>query len=89
VRPEVRVRGLGRRLLDEAIAYARQCGFGALFLWSFSELTAALSLYRRAGFTTTLTKRSWLWGAARTEARMDLALRDASAGVSEDSTRGG
>jgi ribosomal protein S18 acetylase RimI-like enzyme len=74
LRPEVRGRGLGRRLLDEAIAYGRERGFSGLFLWSFSDLAAALRLYRRAGFTTTLTKRSTLWGGERTEVRMDLAL---------------
>jgi len=74
VAPEVRGRGLGRRLLDEALAYSRQRGLSRLFLWSFSDLATALSLYRQAGFATTLERKGPLWGAERTEVRMELAL---------------
>ena len=54
--PEARGTGLGRRLLDEALAYARQRGLTHIYLWSFATLTDALRLYERAGFRTTETK---------------------------------
>ena len=43
--------------------------------WSFATLTDALRLYERAGFKTTETKTSFIWGAERAEVRMDLELR--------------
>jgi GNAT superfamily N-acetyltransferase len=72
--PEARGTGLGRRLLDAALAYARERGLSRIFLWSFADLTAALRLYERAGFKVTETKTGRVWGAERTEVRMDLAL---------------
>ena len=72
--PEARGMGLGQRLLEQALAYARQRGFARIYLWSFVTLTDALRLYERAGFKTTETKTSAIWGAERTEVRMDLVL---------------
>src|SRR4029453_763781 len=72
--PEARGTGLGKRLLDEALAYARQRGLRHIYLWSFATLTDALRLYERAGFRTTQTKTGFVWGAERTEVRMDLEL---------------
>jgi GNAT superfamily N-acetyltransferase len=72
--PEARGTGLGWRLLEEALAYARQREMAHVYLWSFATLTDALRLYERAGFRTTETKKSFVWGAERTEMRMDLKL---------------
>jgi N-acetylglutamate synthase-like GNAT family acetyltransferase len=44
LRPEVRGSGLGRRLLEEAIAYSRKRGLRRVFLWSFTDLSTALAL---------------------------------------------
>ena len=72
--PEVRGSGLGRRLLETALAYGRKRGFGRIFLWTFADLADALRLYERAGFKVTETKTGLAWGAERTELRMDLEL---------------
>jgi GNAT superfamily N-acetyltransferase len=72
--PEARGTGLGGRLLEEALAYARQRGLTRIYLWSFATLTDALRLYERAGFRTTETRTTFVWGAERTEVRMHLAL---------------
>ena len=72
--PEVRGTGLGRRLLETALDYGRQRGFSRIFLWSFADLADALRLYERAGFRVTQTKTGPVWGAERTEVRMDLEL---------------
>jgi GNAT superfamily N-acetyltransferase len=72
--PKARGTGLGRRLLDEALAYAQARGLAHVYLWSFADLKGALRLYERAGFKTTETKTGVIWGAERTEVRMDLVL---------------
>jgi GNAT superfamily N-acetyltransferase len=76
--PEARGKGLGRRLLEAALDYCRERRFRRVYLWSFSDLDAALALYERAGFATTETKRLPMWGADRTEVRMDLNLDEAT-----------
>jgi ribosomal protein S18 acetylase RimI-like enzyme len=72
--PEARGSGAGRRMLETALAYCRECRMPRVFLWSFSDLGAALKLYERAGFRITETRTAHVWGAERTEVRMDLKL---------------
>ena len=74
--PEVRGTGAGRRLLEAALAYCRERRMPRVFLWSFSDLAAALALYERAGFKVTETRTAQVWGTERTEVRMDLSLGD-------------
>lgn len=50
VAPEGRGLGLGRALLEAAIAAARSIGAKAILLDTLPELTAAIALYRSAGF---------------------------------------
>jgi GNAT superfamily N-acetyltransferase len=72
--PEARGLGLGRRMLEEAIGYCRTRGMRHMFLWTFADLTDALRLYQRAGFSITEEKMSNIWGGPRRELRMDLSL---------------
>ncbi len=50
VDPACRGAGLGTRLLDEAIAFCRACGYRSVILWTVSALTAAARRYEAAGF---------------------------------------
>lgn len=50
VRPEVRGLGLGARLTDECIAFARARGYRKIVLWTQSILTAARHIYASRGF---------------------------------------
>jgi DNA-binding MarR family transcriptional regulator/GNAT superfamily N-acetyltransferase len=51
VEPGARGRGLGRRLVEECIAFARARGYRKLVLWTQSNLAAAREIYARTGFT--------------------------------------
>ena len=48
--PEARGQGLGRRLVETCIRYARRCGYRKIVLWTQSDLTAAREIYARTGF---------------------------------------
>jgi ribosomal protein S18 acetylase RimI-like enzyme len=57
VDPAQRGRGLGRTLLDEVLRFVRASGYRRVELETFSELTGAAHLYRRAGFERVGTQR--------------------------------
>jgi DNA-binding MarR family transcriptional regulator/GNAT superfamily N-acetyltransferase len=48
--PAARGLGLGRRLVDTAVQFAREAGYGEMVLWTHAVLTAARSIYAAAGF---------------------------------------
>ncbi|RYF38703.1 MAG: MarR family transcriptional regulator, partial [Comamonadaceae bacterium] len=51
--PQARGLGLGARLTDECIAFARAKGYRKLVLWTNSKLHAARGIYARRGFLLT------------------------------------
>lgn len=75
VDPSCRGAGLGRRLIDEAVAFCRSAGYDSIILWTVSALTAAAHVYESAGFRKVEEKPGRQWGVDVIEERYEMNLR--------------
>ena len=72
--PKLRGAGIGRRMLAEAIASARELGMRRLELDTFSALRAAGRMYRDAGFRVVAARERSDWGSPITYQQYALQL---------------
>jgi GNAT superfamily N-acetyltransferase len=54
--------GIGRRLLDTALAFCRKAGHRRVYLWTFQGLDSARRLYEEAGFGLSREHEVTQWG---------------------------
>jgi DNA-binding MarR family transcriptional regulator/N-acetylglutamate synthase-like GNAT family acetyltransferase len=74
VEPTARALGLGTRLVDECVRFARQAGYRKIFLWTNKVLTAARHIYKKAGFHVTHEERHRLFGDEQIGQTWELEL---------------
>lgn len=74
VPPEFQGKGIGKRLIERAIAFCRKAGFKRVFLWTFEGLDEARHLYERAGFRLCEEHRVHQWGQEVNEQKFLLDL---------------
>ena len=74
VDPKARGRGLGKRLVEECIRFAREKGYRRLALWTQSNLAAARGIYRAAGFRKVKEEKHASFGVKLTGEYWELEL---------------
>jgi DNA-binding MarR family transcriptional regulator/N-acetylglutamate synthase-like GNAT family acetyltransferase len=74
VDPKARGLGLGQRLVDECVKFARKAGYKKITLWTHSILYAARHCYEKAGFTLTSSEKKHSWGKDVVAEYWDLDL---------------
>jgi len=72
--PEVRGRGFGNRLMEEALSFCKKKGYGKIYLETFDGLHAARHLYEKFGFKLVQQAEGSQWGKKVTEQNFQLLL---------------
>ncbi|HYF19178.1 MAG TPA: helix-turn-helix domain-containing GNAT family N-acetyltransferase [Ramlibacter sp.] len=72
--PRARGLGLGGRLVDECIAFARSRGYRKLVLWTNGQLEAARAIYAARGFQLTKTEPLQAYGQDLVSETWELPL---------------
>jgi DNA-binding MarR family transcriptional regulator/GNAT superfamily N-acetyltransferase len=74
IEPSARGLGLGKRLVEECIRFAKQAGYKKITLWTQSDLDAARGIYKKAGFRLVHTNKHHSFGQDLVAEIWDLKL---------------
>lgn len=72
--PKARGLGLGQRLLDACLGFARDVGYRKLTLWTHESHRAACALYEKNGFRLTASKPVHSFGVDLVEQAWEIDL---------------
>ena len=75
VEQEARGLGIGKRLVEECVRFARQAGYQTMTLWTQSILSAARRIYEQAGFRVVQEEQHRSFGKDLTAETWELNLR--------------
>jgi GNAT superfamily N-acetyltransferase len=75
VEPWARGLGLGSRLVDECLRFAREAGSTDIVLWTYDRLAAARRVYQAAGFTLASEHQDYAFGHHMTSQTWSRPLR--------------
>jgi DNA-binding MarR family transcriptional regulator/GNAT superfamily N-acetyltransferase len=62
VEPGARGRGIGRRLVEQSLEFARDAGYKSMELWTQKVLKSARKIYLDMGFKLVISQRHRTWG---------------------------
>ena len=75
VEAEARGLGIGKRLVEECVRFARQAGYQKMTLWTQNNLSAARHIYKQAGFHVVHEQKHHSFGKDLTAETWELNLR--------------
>jgi GNAT superfamily N-acetyltransferase len=75
IHPKARGQGLGRRLTQACIRFARARGYRKIVLWTQSHLTAARAIYQRERFELKSSEKHFSFGKRLTAEIWELKLQ--------------
>lgn len=81
VHPDARGHGLGARLVDACVAFARTAGYTRVRLWTNDPLVAARRIYMACGFTLTAEEQHHSFGADLVGQTYELDLSSPGGGL--------
>ncbi|HKW96471.1 MAG TPA: helix-turn-helix domain-containing GNAT family N-acetyltransferase [Bryobacteraceae bacterium] len=74
VEPKARGLGIGARLVQECVRFARQTGYRKVTLWTQSNLSAARHIYKKSGFRIIASRPNHSFGHDLVSETWELAL---------------
>lgn len=72
--PEVHGKGIGKKLINDAVQFCREKKYKKVFLWTCKDLVTARRLYEREGFVLAKTENHQIWGQNLDEELWELEL---------------